>query len=40
VYIRPALKAAGITGKVGWHTFRHSLATILKSHGEDVKTVQ
>jgi Phage integrase family len=25
---------------VGWHTFRHSYATILKSHGEDVKTVQ
>jgi len=24
VYIRPALKAAGIAGKVGWHTFRHS----------------
>ncbi len=40
VYIRPALKAAGITGKVGWHTFRHSFATILKSHGEDVKAVQ
>ena len=40
VYIRPALKAAKITGKVGWHTFRHSFATILKSHGEDVKTVQ
>jgi integrase len=40
VYIKPALKAAGITGKVGWHTFRHSYATILKSHGEDVKTVQ
>jgi integrase len=30
VYIRPALEAAGITGKVGWHTFRHSFATILK----------
>ena len=40
VYLRPALKVAGITGKVGWHTFRHSYATILKSHGEDVKTVQ
>ena len=40
VYIKPALKAAMITGKVGWHTFRHSFATILKSHGEDVKTVQ
>ncbi len=40
VYIRPALKAVEIAGKVGWHTFRHSFATILKSHGEDVKTVQ
>ncbi|HEY0308057.1 MAG TPA: site-specific integrase [Acidobacteriaceae bacterium] len=39
-YIQPALKDAGIIGKVGWHTFRHSYATILKSHGEDVKTVQ
>lgn len=39
-YVKPALKEAGITGKVGWHTFRHSFATILKSHGEDVKTVQ
>ena len=40
VCVRPALKAAGITSKVGWHTFRRSYATILKSHGEDVKTVQ
>ena len=40
VYLKPALKSAGITGKVGWHTFRHSYVTILKSHGEDVKTVQ
>jgi len=39
-YIKPALKEAKITSKVGWHTFRHSYATILKSHGEDVKTVQ
>ena len=38
--MKPALKEAGITGKVGWHTFRHSFATILKSHGKDVKTVQ
>ena len=25
---------------MGWHTFRHSYGTILKSHGEDLKTVQ
>lgn len=39
-YIQQALKEAQITSKVGWHTSRHSFATILKSHGEDVKTVQ
>ena len=38
--VKPALKKAKITSKVGWHTFRHSFATILKAHGEDVKTVQ
>jgi integrase len=36
--IRPALKIAGVTGKViGWHSFRHSLATNLRSLGVDVK---
>ena len=39
-YVKPALKEAKITSKVGWHTFRHSFATILRAHGEDVKTVQ
>ncbi len=40
-YIRPAVKAAGITGKViGFHSFRHSLATNLRSMGVDVKTAQ
>lgn len=39
--IRPALKAANITGKViGWHSFRHSLATNLRTLGVDVKTAQ
>src|SRR5271169_1260056 len=39
--IRPALVRAGITGKlVGWHTFRHSLATNLRSLGVDVKVAQ
>ena len=39
-YVKPALKEAKITSKVGWHTFRHSFATILRAHGEDVRTVQ
>ena len=39
--IRPALERAGITGKViGWHSFRHSLATNLRSLGVDVKVAQ
>jgi integrase len=39
--IRPAAKEAGITGKViGWHTFRHSLGTNLRSLGVDIKTAQ
>jgi integrase len=39
--IRPALKEAGIVGKtIGWHSFRHSLATNLRSMGVDVKVAQ
>jgi len=39
--IRPALKKAGIVGKIiGWHSFRHSLATNLRSMGVDVKVAQ
>jgi integrase len=39
--IRPALVRARITGKViGWHSFRHSLATNLRSLGVDVKVAQ
>jgi integrase len=39
--IRPKLREAGITGKViGWHSFRHSLATNLRSLGVDVKVAQ
>jgi site-specific recombinase XerD len=39
--IRPALKTAGIVGKtIGWHSFRHSLATNLRSMGVDVKVAQ
>jgi integrase len=38
--IRPAAQAAGIGKRVGWHTFRHSLATNLRSLGVDVKVAQ
>lgn len=39
--IRPALVRAGIVGKqIGWHSFRHSLATNLRSIGVDLKVAQ
>ena len=39
-HIQPAAKKAGIAKKVGWHTFRHSLATLLGQKGENLKVVQ
>jgi integrase len=39
-YIRPAAEKCGIRKTIGWHTFRHSYASLLKANGEDVKVVQ
>jgi integrase len=39
-YIRPVAQEAGIHKRIGWHTFRHTIGTLLKANGEDVKTVQ
>src|SRR5258705_12952781 len=38
--VRPAAVRAGITKWIGWHTFRHSYATLLIANGENVKVVQ
>jgi integrase len=37
--LKPAAARAGI-GKVGWHTFRHSYSTMLRSLGTDIKVQQ
>jgi site-specific recombinase XerD len=40
-HVRPAAVKAGITGKtIGWHTFRHSLGTLMGENHEDKKIVQ
>jgi len=39
-YGREAVKKAGITKRVGFHTFRHTYTTLLTQNGEDVKVVQ
>ena len=39
--VRPALARIGVVGKhIGWHSFRHSLATNLRSLGVDIKVAQ
>lgn len=41
VYLQPVLRdKLKITDPVGWHTLRHSLGTLMKANGEDVKTIQ
>jgi integrase len=34
--LKPAAVRAGI-GKIGWHTFRHTYSTMLRSIGTDIK---
>lgn len=39
-HVIPAAKRAGIAKKIGWHSFRRTLATLLQSSGASVKTTQ
>ena len=39
-HIRPAAQRAGISKRVGWHTFRHTFGTMVNSAGADVATTQ
>jgi len=37
--LKPAAVRAGV-GKIGWHTFRHTYSTMLRSVGTDIKVQQ
>jgi Phage integrase family len=39
-HIRPGAIRTGANKHIGWHTFRHSVASLLGQNGEDVKVVQ
>ena len=39
-HVLPAAQRAFITKRIGWHTFRRTLATLLQSSGASVKTTQ
>jgi integrase len=39
-HVRPAATKLGIGKRIGWHTFRRTYASLLKSSGADVKVVQ
>jgi integrase len=39
-HIRPALEQIGVTKRIGFHSFRHGLATMLRQQGVDIKTAQ
>ena len=38
--IKPAVRRAGISKQIGWHSLRHSLATWLRQTGADIKVAQ
>jgi len=39
-YIQPAAKRLGINKRIGWHTFRRTYATLLRSFGAEFKVTQ
>ena len=39
-YIRPTAQRVGIQKRFGWHTFRHSYSTVLRSVGTEFKVMQ
>lgn len=39
-HVLPAAERAGIRKKIGWHTFRRTVATLMIAQGANVKVVQ
>ena len=39
-YIRPVAQPVGIQKRFGWHTFRHTYSTLLRSVGTEFKVMQ
>src|SRR6184192_1937566 len=39
-YIRPVAQRLGIEKRFGWHTFRHTYSTLLRSVGTEFKMMQ
>lgn len=39
-HIHPVVRELGINKKIGWHTFRHTYSTILRSTGAELKIMQ
>jgi site-specific recombinase XerD len=39
-YVRPVAEKIGIQKCIGWHTFRHTYSTLLRSVGTEFKVMQ
>ena len=39
-YIHPVVRELGISKRIGWHTFRHTYSTLLRSTGAELKIMQ
>jgi site-specific recombinase XerD len=39
-YVRPTAKRLNIQKRIGWHTFRHTYSTLLRSVGTEFKVMQ
>jgi|SRR5258708_6918521 len=39
-HVIPVARKLGITKRIGWHTFRHTYSTLLRSTGAELKIMQ